>query len=84
MTGIKIWDYPQAMVFAQTDGSWHIEDELMPSNSIPQTTAHYSFRLHWLLCNAPWEWEPGTLTLFTKKGICTVEIHAINEHPNFN
>lgn len=63
-------------VSARTDGSWYIEDELMPSNSIPQTGAKYSFRLHWLLCNAPWEWEIGTLTLFTKKGICTVEIHA--------
>lgn len=63
-------------VSAQTDGSWLIEDKLTPSYTTKNLEVRFSLRLHWLFCSAPWEWENGSLTLFTKKGICTVEIHA--------
>ncbi len=58
----------------QSDGSWIIEDQLLPSKLNQKLDRNYSFRLHWLLCDSPFEWEPGVLTLFSKKGIITIQI----------
>ncbi len=63
-------------VSTQYDGSWLIEDQLLPGKSSYQFNRDFSFRVHWLLCDVPWEWGDGNLTLFTKIGIATVQIHS--------
>ncbi|MBN1537912.1 MAG: alginate lyase family protein [Anaerolineales bacterium] len=66
----------QRSVVSQMDGSWLVEDKLLLDPSFGLEKLDYTFRVHWLLCNTPWEWDEDTLTLFTNKGICTVQINS--------
>ena len=63
-------------VTAKEDGSWLIEDQMQPSRWSNISERIYSFRIHWLLCDAAWELNHGKLFLTTLQGKVSFYIHS--------
>lgn len=79
----KIGILHRRSVSAEKDGSWLINDQLLPTQTLKKLEKKYSIRIHWLLCDAPWRLENGNLFLSTQKGKVMLKISCEIQECNY-